>query len=120
VGISSPDRKESSRAHETGSASCGLNVILPHEQCANPYVDKSVEFRYFFTRKVMLVKYSCAFIIMPGGRRRITQIEEKTKKESNTRNQRMTIKCRYEALPSDPSIVFHGILPFCPDNRTSA
>lgn len=54
-------------AHETGGISFGLNIILPHEQSANPYVDKSVEFHYFFTRKVMLVKYSCAFIIMPGG-----------------------------------------------------
>jgi len=54
-------------AHETGGRSYGLNIILPHEQCENPYVDKSMEFRYFFTRKVCLVKYSCAFIIMPGG-----------------------------------------------------
>jgi uncharacterized protein (TIGR00730 family) len=54
-------------AHEAGGASYGLNIILPHEQEANPYVDASVEFRYFFTRKVCLVKYSCAFIVMPGG-----------------------------------------------------
>ena len=54
-------------AHETGGASYGLNIILPHEQSANPYVDDSIEFRYFFTRKVCLVKYSCAFIVMPGG-----------------------------------------------------
>jgi len=54
-------------AHEAGGASLGLNIILPHEQSANPYVDKSIKFRYFFTRKVCLVKYSCAFIIMPGG-----------------------------------------------------
>jgi uncharacterized protein (TIGR00730 family) len=54
-------------AHEAGGVSYGLNIILPHEQNANPYVDKSIEFHYFFTRKVMLVKYSCAFIIMPGG-----------------------------------------------------
>ena len=54
-------------AHEAGGASHGLNIILPHEQSANPYVDSSVEFRYFFTRKVCLVKYSCAFIVMPGG-----------------------------------------------------
>lgn len=39
----------------------------PHEQSANPHVDESIEFRYFFTRKVCLVKYSCAFIVMPGG-----------------------------------------------------
>lgn len=54
-------------AHEAGGKSIGLNIILPHEQSANPYVDKSIEFHYFFVRKVMLVKYSCAFIIMPGG-----------------------------------------------------
>jgi uncharacterized protein (TIGR00730 family) len=54
-------------AHETGGTSYGLNIILPHEQSINPYVDKSIEFRYFFTRKVMLVKYSCAYIVMPGG-----------------------------------------------------
>ena len=54
-------------AHETGGASYGLNIILPHEQKENPYVDRSLEFRYFFTRKVCLVKYSCAFIVMPGG-----------------------------------------------------
>ena len=54
-------------AHEAGGASHGLNIILPHEQCANPYVDSSTEFHYFFTRKVCLVKYSCAFIVLPGG-----------------------------------------------------
>ncbi len=54
-------------AHEAGGISYGLNIILPHEQSANPYVDRSIEFHYFFTRKVMLVKYSCAFIVMPGG-----------------------------------------------------
>jgi uncharacterized protein (TIGR00730 family) len=54
-------------AHEAGGATYGLNIILPHEQAANPYVDGSIEFRYFFTRKVCLVKYSCAFIVMPGG-----------------------------------------------------
>ncbi len=54
-------------AHEAGGTSIGLNIILPHEQSANPYVDRSIEFHYFFVRKVMLVKYSCAFIIMPGG-----------------------------------------------------
>jgi uncharacterized protein (TIGR00730 family) len=54
-------------AHEAGGASVGLNILLPHEQRPNPYVDHSVEFRYFFVRKVMLVKYSCGFIVMPGG-----------------------------------------------------
>ena len=54
-------------ARETGGASYGLNIVLPREQSANPYVDRSIEFQYFFTRKVCLVKYSCAFVIMPGG-----------------------------------------------------
>lgn len=54
-------------AHEAGGASVGLNIILPHEKHVNPYVDRSLHFRYFFVRKVMLVKYSCAYIIMPGG-----------------------------------------------------
>src|SRR6516164_3355953 len=54
-------------AFESGGKSYGLNIQLPHEQSVNPYVHKSIEFRYFFVRKVMLVKYSCAFIVMPGG-----------------------------------------------------
>jgi uncharacterized protein (TIGR00730 family) len=54
-------------AHEAGGPSYGLNILLPHEQEPNPYVDESVEFQYFFVRKVMLVKYSCAYIVLPGG-----------------------------------------------------
>jgi uncharacterized protein (TIGR00730 family) len=54
-------------AKEGGGASIGVNIELPQEQGANPYLDKFVEFDHFFVRKVMLVKYSCAFIVMPGG-----------------------------------------------------
>jgi len=54
-------------AHESGGTSIGLNILLPMEQQANPYVDRFVTFRYFFVRKVMLVKYSHAFIVLPGG-----------------------------------------------------
>jgi uncharacterized protein (TIGR00730 family) len=54
-------------AFEAGGRSIGCNIILPHEQKENPYVQKSVEFRYFFVRKVLLVKYSYAFVCMPGG-----------------------------------------------------
>lgn len=54
-------------AREVGAPSIGLNIELPFEQHVNPYVDISVDFRYFFVRKMMLVKYSQAFIIFPGG-----------------------------------------------------
>jgi uncharacterized protein (TIGR00730 family) len=54
-------------AKEAGGVSIGCNIILPHEQKPNPYVDEVVNFDYFFVRKVMLVKYSCAFVCLPGG-----------------------------------------------------
>lgn len=54
-------------AREAGGLSVGCNIVLPHEQHPNPYIDRFVEFRYFFVRKVMLVKYSYAFVILPGG-----------------------------------------------------
>ncbi len=54
-------------ARDVGAQSLGLNIVLPQEQKPNPYVDRWVEFRYFFVRKVMLVKYSYAFVVLPGG-----------------------------------------------------
>ena len=54
-------------AFEEGGRSVGLNIVLPHEQHENPYLTDSFTFDFFFVRKVMLVKYSYAFIIMPGG-----------------------------------------------------
>ncbi|HKQ03703.1 MAG TPA: TIGR00730 family Rossman fold protein [Blastocatellia bacterium] len=54
-------------AKEAGGISVGCNIILPREQAANPYLDYVVSFRYFFVRKVMLLKYSYAFVVMPGG-----------------------------------------------------
>jgi uncharacterized protein (TIGR00730 family) len=54
-------------AKEAGGRSVGCNIQLPMEQQPNPYLDRYVEFRYFFVRKVMLVKYSHAFVVMPGG-----------------------------------------------------
>jgi uncharacterized protein (TIGR00730 family) len=54
-------------AREGKGLSIGCNIKLPQEQDPNPYLDRFVEFDHFFVRKVMLVKYSCAFVIMPGG-----------------------------------------------------
>lgn len=53
--------------HEAGGLSLGANIHLPKEQHPNPYIGRFIEFEHFFVRKVMMVKYSCAFIIMPGG-----------------------------------------------------
>ncbi len=54
-------------AKESGGKSIGCNIVLPKEQAPNPYLDLWVNFSYFFVRKVMFVKYSYAFIVMPGG-----------------------------------------------------
>ncbi len=54
-------------AHEIGGTSIGLNIDLPFEQSLNQYTTKSITFHHFFARKVMLVKYATAFVIMPGG-----------------------------------------------------
>ena len=54
-------------AFEAGGRSVGCNIRLPFEQVGNKYVDTSVTFKYFFVRKTLLIKYSYAFIIMPGG-----------------------------------------------------
>lgn len=54
-------------AQEGGGLSVGLNIQLPHEQALNPYCDIGIEFRYFFVRKLMLVRYSQAFVLFPGG-----------------------------------------------------
>jgi uncharacterized protein (TIGR00730 family) len=52
---------------EAGGLSVGLNIELPDEQAVNDYVDVSCSFRYFFVRKLMFVRYACAFMIFPGG-----------------------------------------------------
>ena len=54
-------------AREVGGRSVGVNIELPFEQKPNPYLDRSVDIRYFFVRKVLLLKYSYGFVIMPGG-----------------------------------------------------
>ncbi len=54
-------------AKEVGGRSVGCNIVLPMEQKPNPYLDKWINIRYFFIRKTLLIKYSYAFVVMPGG-----------------------------------------------------
>lgn len=64
AGLMEAANKGASRAH---GASVGLNIQIPSEQKPNKYVDTLLDFRYFFIRKVMFVKYAKAFVILPGG-----------------------------------------------------
>lgn len=54
-------------AQDAGAVSVGLGIDLPHEQGINEWVDVALQFHYFFTRKVMFVRYACAFVVFPGG-----------------------------------------------------
>jgi hypothetical protein len=54
-------------AKEVGGKSVGCNIVLPHEQYHNKYLDRWVNMKYFFVRKNLLLKYSYAFVVMPGG-----------------------------------------------------
>ena len=63
-------------ARDGNGLSIGCNIILPREQQPNPYLDRVVSFDYFFVRKVMLVKYSSAFVLMPGGYGTLDEIFE--------------------------------------------
>jgi hypothetical protein len=63
-------------AQKAGVTSVGLNIVLPEEQAGNTYSTKSITFNHFFTRKVMLVKYATAFIIMPGGLGTLDELTE--------------------------------------------
>src|SRR3954463_12210657 len=63
-------------AREAGGRSVGVNITLPMEQYVNPYLDRSVTCRYFFVRKVILFKYSYAFVALPGGLGTLDELTE--------------------------------------------
>ena len=63
-------------AHDGKSPSIGLNIILPHEQHANKFQDIALNFRHFFSRKVMFVKYASAYDVLPGGFRTLDELAE--------------------------------------------
>jgi uncharacterized protein (TIGR00730 family) len=83
-------------ARKAGATSVGLNISLPQEQAPNTYATKSVTFNHFFTRKVMLVKYAVAFIIMPGGLGTLDEVTEV-----------LTLMQTHKIRPF-PVILFHG------------
>jgi uncharacterized protein (TIGR00730 family) len=63
-------------ARDVGAISVGCNIVLPEEQYANPYLDHSLTFERFFVRKVLLLKYSVAFVVMPGGAGTVDELFE--------------------------------------------
>ena len=63
-------------ATEAGGESIGLHINLPHEQASNQYVRRRCNFHYFFTRKLMFVKYAMAYVVMPGGMGTIDELSE--------------------------------------------
>ena len=63
-------------ARQAGVTSVGLNIVLPEEQVCNTYSTKTITFHHFFIRKVMLVKYAIAFVIMPGGLGTLDELTE--------------------------------------------
>lgn len=63
-------------ATEAGGTSVGLHIHLPHEQQVNQYVKTRCDFRYFFIRKLMFVKYAMAYVVMPGGMGTIDELSE--------------------------------------------
>ncbi|MDR3074240.1 MAG: TIGR00730 family Rossman fold protein [Deltaproteobacteria bacterium] len=63
-------------AHEADGTSVGLHIHLPNEQQVNPYVKTRCDFRYFFVRKLMFVKYAMAYVVMPGGMGTIDELSE--------------------------------------------
>ncbi len=63
-------------ANEAGGTSAGLHIHLPHEQACNKYINVRSDYRYFFVRKLMFIKYALAYVVMPGGMGTIDELSE--------------------------------------------
>lgn len=85
-------------AKEVGGRSVGCNIILPHEQKPNPYLDRWVNIRYFFVRKTLLIKYSYAFICMPGGFGTLDELFEAITLIQTKKNQRLSCYCFWKRI----------------------
>ncbi len=98
------------------SPSVGLNILLPHEQKGNPYQDISLDFRHFFARKVMFVKYAVAYIVMPGGFGTLDELAEILTLIQTGKSRRIPIilvqSAFWEGLLSwfEKSLVHHGTI----------
>ena len=89
-------------AFENGGQSIGCNIQLPFEQKPNPYVHKSVTFEHFFVRKVLLTKYSYAFIILPGGFGTMDELFEILTLSNCKTNDRKNYSAQKSSLPRRP------------------
>jgi uncharacterized protein (TIGR00730 family) len=90
-------------AQEAGAVSVGLGIELPHEQSLNPYVDVGLTFHYFFTRKVMFVRYASGFVVFPGGFGTLDELFEAA-------TLRQTQKIRYFPIVLFDSAYWQGLI----------
>jgi len=95
-------------ARDVGALSIGLDIELPHEQAMNPYVDAGLTFHYFFTRKVMFVRYASAFVAFPGGFGTLDELFE-------VATLRQTQKIRHFPIVLVGSDYWHGLIDWLRD-----
>src|SRR5215210_6863804 len=96
-------------ARDAGVPSVGLGIELPHEQGMNPYVDLALNFHYFFTRKVMFVRYASGFVVFPGGFGTMDELFEAA-------TLRQTEKIRYFPLVLVDSAYWGGLVSWLRDS----
>jgi uncharacterized protein (TIGR00730 family) len=95
-------------AREAGAISVGLGIDLPHEQSLNEYVDIGLTFHYFFTRKVMFVRYASGFVVFPGGFGTLDELFEAA-------TLRQTQKIRYFPIVLQDSEYWQGLVDWLCD-----